>query len=314
VVTAAARGRNPRQDRVVTSRAPLDASVVIPARNSASSIGAQLAALAAQDFAGRWEVVVADNGSTDATAAIVTAATNGFPVPLRVLDSSRRRGANAARNDGIRATAAPAVLFCDSDDVVGPAWVRSLVDALGAAHTAGGPLEFAALNDPATRALAFDVPSSVQEYCGFRYALSANLGVRREVFDRVGAFDERFAHGFDEVDFGYRVHLAALSLQESPGALVHYRLRADRRALVRQQFFYGIGSRIFHQKFPELGDPAHDRLAARLAAVARQAARLPLSALGRRDRFDRRLAQLAYELGALRGAGGVPSAPPGPPA
>jgi GT2 family glycosyltransferase len=284
---------------------------VIPARDTASFIGAQLAALAAQDFDGAWEVVVADNGSADATAAVVHAAVRSFPVPLRVLDASAQRGANAARNVGTRATTAPLVLFCDSDDEVGPAWVRSLVHALDAADTAGGPLEFTRLNRPAARALAFDVPSSVQAYCGFRYALSANLGVRREVFDRVGPFDERFVHGFDEVDFGYRVHLAGMSLREAPDALVHYRLRESRRALVRQQYLYGAGSRVFHQKFPELDDPCGHSVAARLVTVAAQCARLPLGLAGRGAPFDRRLARLAYEAGTLRRPRGAVTAPPG---
>jgi glycosyltransferase involved in cell wall biosynthesis len=298
----------------VVSRAPVVATVVIPARNSCSTIAEQLDALAAQDFPGRWEIVVADNGSTDATVATVTASARRIPVPVRVLDASRRRGANAARNDGVRASNGAAVLFCDSDDRVGPSWVRSIVEALDEAHAAGGPLEFSLLNQHRTRVRGFDVPSSIQEYCGFRYALSASLGVRREVFDRIGLFDERFVHGFDDVEFGYRLHLAKLTLRDAPDSLVHYRLRESRRALVRQQYHYGAGSRMFHQKFPEIDDPAPHRLTGRLVAVASQGLRLPVDALASRRRFDRRLSQFAYRLGALRDARPDPTPPSGPPA
>lgn len=275
------------------------ASVVIPARNSATVLPEQLAALATQDAEVTWDVLVADNGSTDATAAVVAEAARRFPVPLRLVPAVRRRGANIARNAGARASTGELVLFCDSDDRVGPGWVRSMVDALGSAAMAGGPLEFTSINPPEVRTRAFDVPSSIQEYRGFRYALSANLGVRREVFGCVGWFDESFVDGFDEVDFGYRAHAAGLSVHEAPEAVVHYRLRATRRSLLRQQYRYGRGSRTFLAKHPELHDPALDSLTARVGAVVKLSARLAGSTVaGRADR-DRRLAAFAYGLGAL---------------
>jgi glycosyltransferase involved in cell wall biosynthesis len=50
---------------------PLRLSVVIPCLNAAATIGVQLEALAGQSWEGEWEVVVADNGSTDGSQAIV---------------------------------------------------------------------------------------------------------------------------------------------------------------------------------------------------------------------------------------------------
>ncbi len=272
---------------------------MIPARNSAEVLPQQLAALAAQDSEVPWEVVVADNGSTDATAALVAAATSSFPVPLRLIDASRRRGANAARNEGIRAAAGTVVLFCDSDDVVDPGWVRAMIAGLDDAATAGGPLAFELLNAPATRLRAFDRPSSIQRYRTFEYALTANFGVRREVFDRVGLFDERFVLGFDEVDFGYRAHRAGFALHDVRDAVVHYRLRAGRRALVRQQYQYGLGSRIFLDKYPELADPREDPFARRLIAVAREGVKLAARAVGPRDVRDRHLGRFVYACGSL---------------
>jgi glycosyltransferase involved in cell wall biosynthesis len=50
--------------------APYRISVIVPARDAAATIGGQLAALAAQRYEGSWEVIVADNGSADATATV----------------------------------------------------------------------------------------------------------------------------------------------------------------------------------------------------------------------------------------------------
>ncbi len=66
-------------------------SVVIPVRNGAATLAEQLEALAQQEYDDEWEVVVADNGSSDATREVV----NGFrDLPqLRVVDASGGSGA-----------------------------------------------------------------------------------------------------------------------------------------------------------------------------------------------------------------------------
>jgi Glycosyl transferase family 2 len=81
--------------------APDRISVIVPARDPAATIGGQLAALAAQRYEGSWEVIVADNGSADATVADRWI---GRIPGLRVVDASGRRGASHARNVGIAAS------------------------------------------------------------------------------------------------------------------------------------------------------------------------------------------------------------------
>ena len=100
----------------------LDLSVVIPARNEAATIVEQLDALAAQEWSGSWEVVVVDNGSTDATPDVVTA--YGAREPrVRLVQALERAGLNYARNVGIEATHGRAFALCDADDLVAPGWV-----------------------------------------------------------------------------------------------------------------------------------------------------------------------------------------------
>ena len=96
--------------------AETEISVVIPARDVAYCIGGQLAALATQRTSAAWEVVVADNGSSDGTAETVVA--TPFPVPLKVTDASRSPGINVARNVGVEKSTGSHVLLCDADDEV----------------------------------------------------------------------------------------------------------------------------------------------------------------------------------------------------
>src|SRR3712207_4277359 len=81
---------------------PLKLSVVIPCLNAASTIAVQLAALSRQSWPGEWEVIVADNGSTDRSRRIAESYGDRLP-GLRVVDASDRRGQAHARNLGAAA-------------------------------------------------------------------------------------------------------------------------------------------------------------------------------------------------------------------
>jgi glycosyltransferase involved in cell wall biosynthesis len=128
----------------VRARRPSLVSVVIPARNARRTLGAQLEALRAQDYAGPWELVVADNGSTDGTADLASAWAH--TLPLRVVDASLRRGASFARNRGWRSALGDLMAFCDADDVVSSGWLSRLTEAAEEADLVGGPYEFRRLN------------------------------------------------------------------------------------------------------------------------------------------------------------------------
>src|SRR3954451_7038513 len=84
------------------SASSVDLSVIIPCYNSAATLAAQLSALAGQKTTYCWEVVVADNGSTDNTRAAATVFGDRIP-HLHVVDASARRGAAHARNTGAHA-------------------------------------------------------------------------------------------------------------------------------------------------------------------------------------------------------------------
>ena len=88
-------------------------SVVIPAFNRADLIGRAIESVARQTYAD-IEIIVADDASTDNTAAVVGAIQDPR---VRYLNSERNAGASAARNMGIHAASGDFVAFLDSDDV-----------------------------------------------------------------------------------------------------------------------------------------------------------------------------------------------------
>src|SRR5258706_4249279 len=104
-------------------------SVIIPCFNSEATLGAQLSALAAQSSTYAWEVLVADNGSRDGTAALAKSFRDRLPA-LRIVDASATRGAAYARNAGAQAAQGSALLFCDADDEMAAGYLETMGRAL----------------------------------------------------------------------------------------------------------------------------------------------------------------------------------------
>lgn len=89
-------------------------SVVIPAFQSAGRIGRTLAQLQRQTFTD-FEVIVVNDGSTDATSDVVRQATIRDP-RIRLIEQPNR-GIAAARNRGVEAAAGAVLAFLDDDDL-----------------------------------------------------------------------------------------------------------------------------------------------------------------------------------------------------
>ena len=129
----------PECDRRERSR-PRSVSVVIPAYNAAATLAEQLEALAAQQYEDDWEVVIADNGSTDGTADLA----RRYRPRFKALSARRRRAAARAllpaqRRGDSRPRRAAA--YCDADDVVAPGWLQAMADAARHYDLIGGWLD-----------------------------------------------------------------------------------------------------------------------------------------------------------------------------
>lgn len=101
-------------------------SIVIPTFNRAKLLGDVLEDLDRQDAAaaGSFEVVVVDDGSTDATAAVVRTAVERSAHRIRYLHQPNA-GLNAARNVGLRESAGEIVAYLDDDVALPSTWVTS---------------------------------------------------------------------------------------------------------------------------------------------------------------------------------------------
>jgi GT2 family glycosyltransferase len=284
-----------------------DLSVVICSLNGSAGVRRCLDKLACQSIAGRLEVIVVDDGSSDDTAAV---ARRGAAIVIR---HPVNQGIAAARNSGAAVATAPIVAFLDDDCEPAGDWAERLLSGYdqGVAGV-GGPIVPCTPPGPVQRYLdrhnplqplelslaasyrplyrlwlylrrqwlpglpASAAPASKRDV----YALvGANMSFRRDVLAQVGGFDERFRFGAEEVDFCLRLHRAGhpFRLVCVPDAVVRHHFRPSLHDVLRRSRAYGSGSARLFRKWPGLPPTVFPGPVAVLALLAASLAVPPLA-------------------------------------
>jgi cellulose synthase/poly-beta-1,6-N-acetylglucosamine synthase-like glycosyltransferase len=187
----------------------------------------------------RREILVVDNGSTDATAAIARAH------PVTCIHEPTA-GVSNARNRGIEAASGEIVAFLDSDCIVIPGWMREITAPFAdpAVGAVGGELEGlppqTAAERQTTRLLGRWQRAAMQS--DPPYAITANAAYRLSVLRDIGGFDPRMPRAQD-VELGHRFHNRSdLKVAFAPGAIARHRHATTARAFFRQQLGWAYGA------------------------------------------------------------------------
>jgi glycosyltransferase involved in cell wall biosynthesis len=245
-------------------------SVVLAALNGEANLPAQLEAISRQECGVEWEMIVVDNGSTDATVAVASSFRNRIP-RLRVIEASERGKAHAL-NAGVAAASGALIVCVDHDDVVAPGYLEAMRRALTSSHLAAGRLEHRLLN-PSWAIQKEDQTTSLIPLGPRGFSSGSALAFRRDVHEALGGFATDVG-AFDDLDFCLRAQLADFTLTFVPGAVVHYRHRTRWTKQFRRGFRYGRGNALLHRKHgpdaaPWLGGLAELRRIASHAVHAR---------------------------------------------
>lgn len=164
-------------------------SIVSPALNAAPYIGRFVESLLAQDYPrDLFDIVIVDNGSDDDTVGILSR------YPVRVLHQPLRGSPGATRNLGIRSTSGEILALVDSDVTLDATWLRTGVTSMRdrQADLVAGEITLYYVHG-GTAAEMFDALFHARNevlVTQRSQATTANLFVRRRVFDTVGLFPE----------------------------------------------------------------------------------------------------------------------------
>lgn len=219
-----------------------DVSVIVSTHNRCDVLPHAIESLLAQDAGGiRYEILIVDNASTDQTQQVVRSFIGRGHANLRLLFEPMP-GASHGRNAGIKAAVAPLLAFTDDDATVDRRWVANIKRAFDenpdvdyitgkvvprweghppawlTSDNWGGPCVIRDRGDQRIYSVAGRF---------FPGWATVNLGVRPQVFDRVGLFSGDFTRG-EDLEFILRVWRANGRGMYAPDVIVTHRIPANR--------------------------------------------------------------------------------------
>jgi GT2 family glycosyltransferase len=208
---------------------PPAVTVVVPTAGRAAYLEVTLDSLRRQRTGTAHEILVIDDGATDATPEVAER------FGARLIRHGERRNLNVGRNTGVREARADLVAFLDDDVFVPPGWLEALVEGAARypdAEAFGGPIRPRLEGNP-PRGCGREKPPITaldlgDEDVETEMVWGANFAVRRSAFERIGQFDETRdrLHG-DEEDWLLRLRAAGGRIMYLAGAGLDHRRDAD---------------------------------------------------------------------------------------
>lgn len=222
-------------------------SVVVCSFNGARTIGECLRGLERLRYP-NYEIIVVDDGSTDATAEIASR------FNVRLIRTSNM-GLSAARNAGMRAASGDIVAYIDDDAYPDPDWLYYLwVTFSSSNHAAAGGPNLPPPGDPAVAQCVARAPGGPTHVLltdtVAEHIPGCNMAIRKSCLEEVGGFDPQFRIAGDDVDLCWRLQQKGWTIGFSPGAVVWHHRRPSVSAYLRQQEFYGRAEALLERKWP----------------------------------------------------------------
>ena len=236
------------------------ASVIVPTYAGALRLPVLLTALATQDYP-ELEIVVVIDGDVDGSELVVRGRLGELGRPAQVVVLPENQGRAAALSAGFAVANGEVLIRCDDDLEIGPGFVARHV----ARHTeAAEPIGVIGLcrntfpdtpyaraydvpTDHAARATAYLAPAdSTWRFWG------GNVSVTRATYHRIGPYDGEFrAYGWEDVDWGYRLHQAGVPIVVARELEVVHHLAAVTTALRAGRAYHsGVARAHFQAKHP----------------------------------------------------------------
>lgn len=230
-------------------------SFIVPVYNRPDEVDELLDSLMRQTLTG-FEVIVVEDGSAVPCAEVCRKYADRLD--LHYFDKPNS-GPGQSRNYGVERAQGEYVIILDSDVVLPEDYLQAVDDELrrSPADAFGGPDSAHSSFTDTQKAISYSMTSFFTTG-GIRggkkkldkfYPRSFNMGVRREVYQRLGGFS-RMRFG-EDIDFSIRIFKAGCRCRLFPEAWVWHKRRTDFRKFFRQVYNSGIARINLYKKYPE---------------------------------------------------------------
>ncbi len=236
-------------------------SVILPTYNRGEMLGRTLRGLLDQTLpATQYEIVVVDDGSTDATPQVI--ADVGAPASRLRYFRQDNKGPAAARNYGVREARGDIVLFTGDDCIPD----RRLLEEHLRAHDAEGDVGVVGhiAWHPELKVTAFMMFLEEGVQFGFRRIedpdnapywafYTSNCSLQRHWLEEAGGFDEDFRYAaWEDIELSYRLSSRGFRIIYRPAALTYHLHAVTVEGYLQRQRLSGQSAVIFWRKHPEL--------------------------------------------------------------
>jgi GT2 family glycosyltransferase len=209
-------------------------SIVIPTYNGAHRIARTLQAIRAQTFKGNVEVIVVDDGSRDATAAVV-----GAFREVKLL-SQPNLGPAAARNNGARTATGDILLFTDDDCVPQADWIERMLEAFQREAVVGAKGAYlTSQKELVARFVQAEYEDKYAKMAKHRFIDfidTYSAAFRRDVFLSYNGYDTSFPTACaEDVELSYRMRRDGMLMLFVPEAMVYHTHPSKLLAYIRKK-------------------------------------------------------------------------------
>lgn len=224
-------------------------SVIIPAFNAGNTLSACLEALDQQSVSKEdYEVIVVDDGSSDNTSKIA----KSFDIKYIY---QANRGPAAARNRGAREAKGEIILFTDADCLAGRTWMQEMVlpfeDPVVTAVKGSYKTRQTRLAARFAQAEFEDRYEFLQRQASIDMIDTYSAAFKKDIFQRMGGFDERFTVANNEdTDFSYRLAKAGHKLVFNPEAFVYHTHPDTLGKYLKVKFWRGYWRIVVYHRYP----------------------------------------------------------------
>lgn len=231
-------------------------SIIVPVYNRPDEVDELLGSLTEQtekDF----EVIIVEDGSSVTCEKVC----NDYKATLDIhYFMKENSGPGQSRNYGVARAKGEYVIILDSDVVLPPGYIESVSDELekAPADAFGGPDKAHSSFTDIQKAISYSMTSffttggirgSKKKKLDKFYPRSFNMGVRRDVYNKLGGFSKmRFG---EDIDFSIRIFKAGCKCRLFPESWVWHKRRTDFRKFFRQVYNSGIARINLYKKYPE---------------------------------------------------------------
>lgn len=214
-------------------------SIIIPVYNGASTLDATLKGVSALSYPKeRFEVIVVDNNSTDASADIA------MRYPIKLVHAERRNRA-FARNTGARAATGDLLFFLDCDCVPEPLWIGTLVSLFTEPDVGAVQGQIIPKGSSAVSYRDFE-----HTHLGLPFIDTKGCAIRLRAWKELGGFDDSLSR-CEDIDLGWRIAQSAWLIRFSDETSVTCGLPRSFLSTVWRAFESSKGLREVHKKWSE---------------------------------------------------------------